>query len=61
MDRPSPHRGTNLSFAPGGVLVDALTNDPDFTRVQQFVTSRLSAAESGGEIDASVPEAELSR
>lgn len=57
-----PHRaGANLTFAPGGVLIDALTNDPDFTRIQQFVTDRLNASEGTTDVNTTVPEAELNR
>lgn len=57
-----PHcAGANLTFAPGGVLVDALTNDPDFTRIQQFVTDRLNSSEGTADVNTTVPEAELNR
>ena len=59
-DRPQ-RGGANLTFAPGGVLVDALTNDPDFTRIQQFVTDRLNSSEGTADVDTTVPEAELNR
>ena len=56
------HHSSSLSFAPGGVHTDALTNDPDFIRIQQFVTDRTNATEDGG-ADASntIPEDELNR
>ena len=52
-----------MTFAPGGTLVDALTNDPDFARIQQFVSERLSADESDGDdaMSNAIPEAELNR
>lgn len=53
--------GASLTFAPGGILVDALTNDPDFTRIQQFVTERVSTGEGTIDVDTTVPEAELNR
>lgn len=53
--------GAGLTFAPGGALVDALTNDPDFTRIQQFVTDRLNAGEGTSDANTTVPEVELNR
>ena len=58
------HGGESLSTgAHGGthIHVDALTNDSDFTRIQQFVTDRLNATESSGDSNNIIQEAELNR
>jgi hypothetical protein len=61
MDDHPQRPGASLTFAPGGVLVDALTNDSDFTRIQQFVTERLNTSEGTADVNTTVPEAELNR
>ena len=53
--------GASLTFASGGILVDALTNDPDFTRIQQFVTDRVNTSEGTVDVDTTIPEAELNK
>lgn len=55
------HGGGSLNFAPGGVHADPLTNDSDFTRIQNFVTDRLNAAGEGDDSNSAIPEAELNR
>lgn len=53
--------GASFTFAPGGVLVDALTNDSDFIRIQQFVADRLNTSDGNADVNTTVPEAELNR
>lgn len=55
------HGGASLTIAPSGVHVDPLTNDSDFTRIQQFVIDRLNASEDSIDGNATIPEAELNR
>ena len=55
------HGGASLTFARSGVHVDPLTNDSDFSRIQQFVTDRLNAKEDSVDGNATIPEPELNR